>query len=70
MMNYILPALRMKYTVEVFTTMNPLQMSAEELSKTNIHGVPVEVIQSMIDRYEPHSEDIHIDLHARYNPLK
>ena len=66
--NYVLVAEVLGWDVKIITTMNPLQMSAEELSIANVHGVPAEVIQSMMDRYEPHSEDIHVDLYDRYNP--
>lgn len=60
MENYIYLAKQFNYRVEIITTMNPLQISVEELTRRNLHGVPQEIIQKMVDTYEPHPNDLNI----------
>jgi len=53
MENYIYLAKQFNRTVDIIT-MHPLQVSVEELTRRNIHGVSQEIIQKMVDVYEPH----------------
>ena len=41
------------YKVEIIEPQTPWSFDAAELAKRNTHGVPLEVIQKMIDQWEP-----------------
>lgn len=59
MENYIYLAKQFNRTVDIIT-MHPLQISVEELTRRNIHGVSQEIIQKMVDTYEPHPDELSV----------
>lgn len=52
--SYVEMAREFSYAVSFEETKTPWRFDAEELAKKNIHGVPPEAIQRMIERYEDH----------------
>ena len=52
--SYVEMAREFGYAVFFEETKTPWRFDAEELAKKNVHGVPPEAIQRMIDRYEDH----------------
>jgi predicted kinase len=51
---YVQMAVEHGYDVKAEETTTPWRMDPEELARRNIHGVPREAIERMVERYEPH----------------
>lgn len=49
---YVEAGVKYGYDIEIVESNTPWRFNAEELAKRNQHGVPKEVIQDMIDKYE------------------
>lgn len=55
---YVQAAVERGYRIEVREPETPWKFDAEELAKRNQHGVPIEAIKRMLNRWEP---DITVD---------
>jgi predicted kinase len=53
---YVKMAVDAGYDIRFHETTTDWSKDVDELAKRNIHGVPREAIQRMLDRYEDHSE--------------
>jgi len=64
---YVVEAVNNGYQVVIQETTTPWAKNATELAKRNEHGVPVEAIQRMLDRWEI---DFTVDSILKSNPPK
>ena len=55
---YVEEAMKRGYRVEIKESQTPWRFDAEELARRNTHGVPLDVIQGMIDRWH---QDMTVD---------
>jgi predicted kinase len=64
---YVVMAVEHGYEIVVREPDTPWRRDAQELAKRNIHNVPVEAVQRMLDRWD---EDFSVDAILKSNPPK